>query len=184
MKKEIKKIIEIPDNVKITIDNDKITSKGPLGTVTKKFKLGKIILKIEGNKMIVWYSKATKREKKMINTIASYIQSMIVGVTKGFEYKLQICAVHFPITTKVDNQNNEFVIKNFLGESKDRIAKIFPEVNINVNGDIITVKGADKELVGQQAANLETATKVAKLDRRIFQDGIWIISKEKGRKQK
>lgn len=184
MKKSIQKIIDIPDNVTFNVDLPKITANGPLGASTKLFKLKNIEFKMENKKIIIGYKKSTKREKKLINTIASHIASMIIGVTRGFEYKLQICSIHFPITVKVDKQNNIFSIKNFLGENKERNAKIIPNVDINIDGDIITVKGMDKESVGQQAANLETATKIRKLDRRIFQDGIWIISKEKGRRYK
>ena len=87
--------------------------------------------------------------------------------------------MHFPITTKIEG--NEFIIKNFLGERKDRKAKILPGVEVKVDGEMITLEGSDKEKTGQTAANIEQATKVRNKDRRIFQDGIFMLEKA-GRK--
>lgn len=183
MKKDIKKIINIPENIKITIAMPKIIVEGPAGKIEKTFNIKGIKIEIKDKEIIITREKATKKEKKIINTIVSKIESMIEGVKKPFEYQLQICSTHFPITVNIDKQNNLLIIKNFLGENKDRIVRLFPGVEIGVNGDIITIKSSDKELAGQQAANIEAATKISARDRRIFQDGIWIIKKEKGRKR-
>ena len=55
--------------------------------------------------------------------------------------------------------------------------KIKEGVKVAVEGDKVKVEGTDKELVGQTAANIETLTKIKGRDRRIFQDGIFIINK-------
>ena len=46
-----------------------------------------------------------------------------------------------------------------------------------MDGENITVESADKELAGQTAADIETLTKRPGFDKRIFQDGIWMVSK-------
>ena len=97
------------------------------------------------------------------------------GVTKGFEYKMKTVFSHFPIKTSVEG--NEFIIQNFLGERSARRAKILEGVNVEAKGEDITVQGIDKEKVGQTVANIERATKVKKRDIRVFQDGIYRISK-------
>ncbi|MCX8194182.1 MAG: 50S ribosomal protein L6 [Candidatus Pacearchaeota archaeon] len=183
MKRDIKKTINVPENVKVTIAMPKIIVEGPVGKVEKTFKVKGIEIKLDNDKVIIKKEKATKKEKKIINTIVSKIESMICGVKKEFEYQLQICSTHFPISVDIEKQNNLLIIKNFLGENKDRVVKVFPGIDISINGDIITIKSPDKELAGQQAANIEIATKISARDRRIFQDGIWIIRKEKGRKR-
>ena len=81
-------------------------------------------------------------------------------------------------------KNNELIINNFLGEKVPRKATIFPNVEVEIKGNIIKVSSIDKEAAGHTAANMEKATKVKKRDRRIFQDGIFITKKEKGRKEK
>ncbi len=181
MKKEIKKIVNVPENVNVSLDLPKVVVQGPLGKMERTFNVKGIEIAKEEGKITISNIKATKNEKKIINSIASHLANMINGAQKGYEYKLQICAIHFPITIKIDKPSNAFIIKNFLGENKDRIVKLLPGVEVNVEGDIVTVRGVDKEAVGQQAADIETATRVRARDRRVFQDGIWIIKKEKGR---
>lgn len=183
MKKEIKKIINVPENVNVEINLPRIKVDGPLGKIERVFNVKNIELFKENGKIIINKVNATKNEKRLINSIASHINNMINGTIKGYEYKLQICSIHFPITVKIDKTNNLFIIKNFLGENKDRIVKLKPSVEINVDGDIVTVKSINKEMAGQQAADIEAATRIRARDRRIFQDGIWIIKKEKGRRE-
>ena len=74
-------------------------------------------------------------------------------------------------------KDDEIIIKNFLGEKIPRKSKILMGVDIKIEGDTITVRSQNKELAGQTAANLETATKVKNKDLRVFQDGIYITSK-------
>ena len=76
-------------------------------------------------------------------------------------------------------ENNFLIILNFLGEKIPRKAIILPDVKVSVNGDIIIVESSNLENAGQTAANIEIATKIRNRDRRIFQDGIYIIEKPK-----
>lgn len=181
MRKKITKKIKIPEKTEVKIELPKIIVEGSLGSTEKKIKAKDIKIKKENDEIIVEHEKATKKDKKMVITIASHISNMIRGVNDGFKYKLQICSVHFPITVKVDKEKNLLIIKNFLGENKERTVKLMPDVDVKIESDIITVSSINKESAGQQAANIEIATKIKKRDRRIFQDGIWIIKKEKGR---
>lgn len=175
MKKEIFQEIEIPENVEVKIDGTELNVKGPEGEVTRDLNLGKIKIEKKENRIIIGHKKATKKEKKMINTISSHIRNMVKGVTEKFEYKLKICSSHFPITVNVEE--GKILIKNFLGEKIPRRTKILKNVEVAVNGEIISIKSANKELAGQTAANLEKVTKISGRDRRIFQDGIFIINK-------
>lgn len=175
MKKEIFQTIEIPGGVEAEISGSTLVVKGPEGEVKKSFKLGKVELKKEGNTIVVGNKKSTKNEKKMTNTITAHINNMIKGVQEKFEYELKICFSHFPITVEI--KGNEAVIKNFLGEKIPRKAKIPQGAEVEAGKEIIKVKSVNKELAGRTAANFEAATKVRSRDRRIFQDGIFMIKK-------
>lgn len=162
--------IIIPEKAEVELNNDEIIAKGPKGEVKRKF--AGVNLKKTGNKLVMDFKKATKNNKRMIKTSSAHIKNMLKGVTEGYEYKLQICSVHFPLTVKADK---EFVtIKNFLGETKERKAKIVGSAHVKIEGDIVTVTSADKEAAGQTSTNIENATRVKNRDRRVFQDGIWL----------
>jgi len=80
---------------------------------------------------------------------------------------------------KIDS--GRLLINNFLGEKNPRVAVILPNVDVQLKGAKITVTSADKDAAGQTAANIEKATKIRNRDRRIFQDGIYIVERP-GRK--
>jgi large subunit ribosomal protein L6 len=175
MRKELFQTIEIPDGIEAEIEGDVVEIKGPEGENKKEFDATNISLEKKDNQIIIGNKKATKREKKRINTLTAHIKNMIKGVQEKFEYHLKVCFSHFPITVEV--QGNDIIIKNFLGEKIPRKLKIPSGADVKVEKDIIIVRAIDKELAGQVAANFEQATKVPMKDRRVFQDGIYITNK-------
>jgi len=175
MKKELIETIEIPEGIEVNREENMIIIKGKLGENKKEFKFGKINFEKKDNKIIIQCKNATKAEKKIINTTVAHIKNMIKGVSEKFEYKLKICFSHFPMTVKIEN--NKAKISNFLGEKISRIANIPENAEVTIDRDIITINSTDKEIAGQAAANFETATKIRNRDRRVFQDGIFIINK-------
>ena len=101
---------------------------------------------------------------------------MVKGVTDGFSYTLKALYSHFPMTLAV--QGNQLIVNNYFGERVPRSANILAGVDVKVqNKTEIVVSGIDKEAVGQTAANIERSTTVKKRDRRVFQDGIYLIEK-------
>lgn len=175
MKKDLFKKIEIPKGVEAEINDNKIKIKGPEGENIREFKIGKLNLEKKENGIILESKKATKREKKTMNTLEAHIKNMIQGVQKKFEYQLKIASSHFPINVEI--KGKEIIIKNFLGEKIPRKTKIPQNVDVEINRDIISIKSIDKESAGQAAANFESATKIRSRDRRVFQDGIFMINK-------
>ena len=175
MKKSLQQIIEIPEGIEVNIDENKIIIKGKQGENKRSFNFGKLDFGKEDKQIIIKCEKATKTEKKNMNTIAVHIKNMIKGVQEKFEYKLKVCFSHFPMTVKIEG--NGAIVKNFLGEKIPRKVKIPDGVEVVIDREIITVRAIDKELAGQTAANFETATKITGRDKRVFQDGIYITSK-------
>lgn len=171
MHEDILDKIAIPNGVEIVLGNP-LKIKGPKGELEREFP---ITIKKEGNEIILEAKNATKNKKRMLKTSKAHIKNMIKGVTDGYEYLLQVCSVHFPITVSIDKEKVN--IKNFLGETTARKAKIVAGVQVKLEGDIVKVTSNDKEAAGQTAANIEMATKIKNRDRTRFQDGIWIINK-------
>lgn len=175
MRREIMQEVEIPEGVEVVIEGNLVTVKGPEGENQRKLNFRNLDVKKEGNKIIMDCKKATKKEKKTMNTTRAHLKNMIEGISKKFEYTLKICFSHFPITAEV--HGDELIIKNFLGERANRRTSIPKGAEVKVNKEMITITSTDREIAGQAAANIERATKVSKRDRRVFQDGIFIITK-------
>jgi len=170
MREDIEEIIAVPEKVEASLNERTLTVKGPKGEIKRTFQ---IALELNDRKMRLFYKKGTKNQKKLIMTTKAHIQNMFNGVLKGYTYILQIAFVHFPMTVRMDK--NEFFVKNFLGESKERKAVILPNVEVKIKADKIEVTSPDKEAAGQTAANIEQSTRITNRDRRVFQDGIWMI---------
>jgi len=175
MKKELYQKIEIPEGIEAEVEGNKIIIKGKEGTNERKFDFAKLSVEKKGNEIIIGNKKSSKKEKRRMNTIAAHIKNMMKGTQKVFEYKLKVCFSHFPITVEV--KGNEALIKNFLGERVPRKVKIPKGAEVKVEKEIITVTSPSIEIAGQTAANFENVTRIAKRDRRVFQDGIFITSK-------
>jgi len=171
----IKEEIEIPKDIEIKIENGLVDIKGPKGSIQRKLINPKLNLKIEENKVLLSSEKVSKREKTRAGTIKAHLKNMIHGVSEGFVYKLKICSSHFPMT--VSSNNNQLSVKNFLGESIPRNINIKEGVDIKIEEDIIIIDSPDKELAGQTAASVEQLCRLTNKDKRIFQDGIYMIEK-------
>ena len=172
----IREEIEIPEGVEVIIENNEVTVKGPNGEDSRKFTYPNVSIKKDEYNVVLETAFPKKKDKAMIGTTRAHINNMIVGVTDGFTYHMKIVFAHFPMTVKV--QKDTVVIDNFLGERHPRNAKIVGSAKVAVKGDEVTITGINKEHVGQTMANLEQATKIKGRDPRVFQDGIYLTSKE------
>ncbi len=175
VKIDVERLVKIPEGVGVNISGDKINIEKEGKKVERIFNIGRLKIEKAGEDIKISCKKGTKREGKMAGTIAAHIQNMIKGVCEDFVYKLEICNVHFPMTVK--SEGEKMVIKSFLGESVERVAKILPGVTVDIKGNAITLSSVDRESAGQTAANIEKATRLSGRDRRVFQDGIFITEK-------
>jgi large subunit ribosomal protein L6 len=175
----MEKTVSIPEGVEAKVEGFKVFIKGKNGNLERDFSsplFNKDIVTEKSGNTIKISTKSEKRKlKSEIGTIASHIQNMINGVTKGYIYKLKIIYMHFPMTVKISGK--EISISNFLGEKQPRKANVVGDSKVEVNGDEVIVTGINKEEVGQTAANIEKSTWIKARDRRVFSDGIFITEK-------
>lgn len=176
VKKDIAVEIEIPEGVEATLEDRKFTAKKDSKELSREIDR-RINIKIEDNKVKLSVAKAKKPEKTMSGTTVAHIKNMFAGLTEGFEYELEICNVHFPMTVEFDSGKKEFVIKNLVGEKSPRTLKIDGDVEIEINPPKVIIKSYDKEAAGQVAGSLERVSRIRKRDRNKFQDGIFITKK-------
>lgn len=130
-----------------------------------------------GDKIKLSVKNARKKEKRMFGSAKSHIKNLIEGFGKEYEYELEICNVHFPITVTFDKAKSEFIVKNMLGEKHPRIIKVSKNVEVEIKAPHVKIKSFSLEDAGQAAANLEKLTRVRNRDRNKFQDGVFITKK-------
>lgn len=171
----IEEIVELPEGIKFSYENGMARVESQKGSVEKRLLNPKVNIVLDGNKVRIFAKKATKNEKKIIGSFRSHIFNMIKGVQDGFVYKLKICSGHFPMSVSV--KEGDFIVKNFIGERVPRVLKLKKGVDVKVEGDIVVVSSINKELAGQTSASIEQLTRRPGYDKRIFQDGIYIIEK-------
>jgi large subunit ribosomal protein L6 len=172
-RKQITEEIELPDGVSASLVGGMIVIKGKGGELKRA--VGGTQVKAQGNKITLISEKGNKKEKKMLMSLRSHIENMAQGIVKKHEYRLKVCSGHFPISVVV--AKGEVQVKNFFGEKVPRVLKLKAGVEVKVEGDIIHVSGVDKEITSQVAGSIQQLTKRPGFDRRIFQDGIYIIEK-------
>jgi large subunit ribosomal protein L6 len=169
--------VEIPEGVSVEVRGLSVVVRGPKGTLERDFSHARgVIVRVEDGKVIVESFFPKARQLALVGSIAAHIRNMILGVTRGFRYKLKVIYVHYPISVKVEK--NRVVISNFLGEKQVRVVEIPPGVKVTVSGQDVIVEGIDKELVSHVAARIEEVTRVKDKDRRKFMDGIYIYASE------
>ena len=176
----MEKIVEIQNGIDAKLEGFSVSFKGEKGTLQRDFGSSlynkNLKMEMKDNKIIISTESKKRTFKAMVGTIASHIRNMMKGVREGYTYKLKTVYMHFPFTVKVEGTN--VIVTNFLGEKSIRKAKILGDTKVEIKGDIISVIGTNKEFVGQTALNIENATFVPSRDRRIFQDGIFLISSD------
>ena len=175
---EVVKSVEVPENVKVKVDGRVVTVEGERGTLTKDFSHASVSIQLEGREVKFQVNWPRKKEKAVVITVCSHVQNMIIGVTKGFTYKLKIVFSHFPISVKA--REKEVLIENFMGERSPRIAKIAGDVKVSAKDEDVIVQGISIEDVSQTATNIEQATKIKRRDPRKFLDGIYVYERLEG----
>ena len=170
--------VTIPEGVTASLSEDGVVSiQGPKGSLTRQFTNSNLDLFQEGGALIVRTDLPRRKMKALAGTWNAHLNNMVKGVTDGFTYNLKAVYSHFPMTLSV--KGNIFVVNNYFGEKVPRNADILEGVDVKVNNKVeVVVSGINKENVGQTAANIERCVTVKNRDRRVFQDGIYLVGKE------
>jgi len=142
------KLITVPSDVEVLMDEKKVTVKGPKGSLFVEFP-DCVTMNREGQEIKLSVSHpGQKDEKALWGTFRALLQNMIVGVTTGFKKAMEINGIGY----KVNVSGNKLVLD--LGYSHS-IDFILPEgVSATVEKSILTLSSIDKQLVGETAARI------------------------------
>jgi large subunit ribosomal protein L6 len=148
-----RKPIEIPDGVKITQDNSKITVEGPKGTLARDIPK-EVELSVEKDTIVVNRLSEDKKGRSLHGLIRTLVSNMVAGVSKGFEKSLEIVGVGYR------GELDGAVLRLLVGYSNPVEYKIPEGISIKVDRQVnLTVAGIDKELVGKVAAEIRNVKK-------------------------
>jgi len=175
MRKLISEAIAIPSGVSCTLKEQTMTFSKSGIELSRDFNEPSLSISIKDNQIFVVVKKGNKSDLKLIKSTKAHIKNIFKGLESEYEYQMEACNVHFPMTLKIDK--NKLIITNFLGEKKVREAVIAQGVVVEIKGQKLTVKSRSKDDAGATVANIERATKIRKRDRRIFQDGIYLTAR-------
>lgn len=124
---------------------------------------------------------ATSKQKSAIQTCCSHIRNMIVGLTKGYVYKMRLVYSHFPINIAIVGKDDCVEIRNYLGEKIVRKIQMLGDVKAAKSSDVkdqLEISGNDIQLVSRSAALISQSCFVkGSKDIRKFLDGIYVSEK-------
>ena len=146
-----KQELVIPAKTEVMI-GDSIVVKGPLGELQRS-KSDNVIITVADGKVTVAPAKKTKLSQALWGTYASHLQNMVQGVNEAYVKKLEIEGVGY--RASVVGGNLELLV----GFSHPVKMPIPEGIEVTVEKSLITVKGIDKEVVGQFAANIRAQKK-------------------------
>ncbi|MBM3209926.1 50S ribosomal protein L6 [Candidatus Saccharibacteria bacterium] len=144
--------IEIPSGVTITVDSDVIAVKGPKGELAVPH-LSDVTVSVEDGNAIVARKDDERIAKAQHGLQRALLNNAVVGITQGFEKKLEVNGVGFRV-----NGGGQ-AIEMSLGFSHPVHYKAPEGVQLTVNKMEITVSGTDKQQVGQVAAEIRALKK-------------------------
>ena len=172
-----KKVIPLPKDVSVTVNDSEVVVKGKKSTLTTPL-VDFVSLDISADSVQVLQTESSKRDNKKARSnhglMRALLNNMVIGVSQGFTKKLIVDGVGY----KADVRGKKLVLN--LGYSHP-IEYPFPDgIDIKVESGknlFVVVSGSNKEKVGQTSANIERCTTVKNRDRRVFQDGIYLLEK-------
>lgn len=142
----------IPSGTEVTISDGVVCVKGKGGELRKKLH-SDVVVSVEDNAVIVNPANESRSAQAMWGTFASHIRNMIQGVNEPFEKQLIVEGVGF----KVNLNGSNLVLE--VGFSHPVELNVPEGLDISVEKNQITIKGIDKELVGQFAADVRAVKK-------------------------
>ncbi|OJJ63281.1 hypothetical protein ASPSYDRAFT_138768 [Aspergillus sydowii CBS 593.65] len=177
--------LPIPDNVKVHIRSRIVTVEGPRGKLTKDLSHIAVTFGRPKKDLIsIEMHHGSRKGVATLRTVRTIINNLIIGVTKGFKYKMRYVYAHFPINVNIEKnaETGQFdvEIRNFLGEKYVRRVVCQPGVDIMTSPNVkdeLQLSGNSLEAVSQSAADIQQICRVRNKDIRKFLDGLYVSEK-------
>ena len=140
--------VVLPKGVDVTLAQDQISVKGPLGTLTQPLSQT-VEVSRQGDQIVFKSRDESIQTNAMSGTLRALVSNMVVGVTKGYERKLQLVGVGYRAQAQGDKLNLT------LGFSHPVVHRMPKGIKVETPAQTeIVIKGIDKQVVGQVAAEV------------------------------
>jgi large subunit ribosomal protein L6 len=154
------KPLEIPEGVEVKIEDksskyggNKVTVKGSLGELVQDFRED-VQCEVKDGKVIFKRKNESKLAKSLHGLYRTLVSNMIKGVAKGFSKELEMVGIGYRAEVKGNN------LELTAGATHPYVIEPPEGITFNVTDKVnIEVKGMDKQLVGQVAANIRSTSK-------------------------
>jgi large subunit ribosomal protein L6 len=148
-----RRAIDIPPGVTIEVNNGIVQVKGPQGILSQTIN-SRLVLRLDSQKILIERRSNDKKVKALHGLTRTLINNMIIGVTQGFQKTLEIIGVGY--RAALDGRS----LTLSLGYSHPIIYKAPEGIDFHMNQrNIIVIRGMDKQLVGQVAAQIRAFRK-------------------------
>ena len=142
--------IELPKGVTVTLADAMITVKGPKGELSREL-MPEVVVSVEEGKISVQRTDDSIRSRSAHGLIRTLVNNMVVGVTSGYQTDLEINGVGY----RAEVKGSDLVLS--LGYSHPVVYPLPAGIAVDVDKMTkLSVKGIDKELVGQTAAKIRS----------------------------
>jgi large subunit ribosomal protein L6 len=170
-----KQLVTIPEGVDVKVSGQKISIKGPKGSLDFDFH-DDIEVKSSGKEVWVTAKRKTKQAWALWGLTRMLIANMIQGVTQGFEKQLELQGVGY----RMSIQGKKLSLA--LGFSHPVEVEIPEGIEAKVEKNILTISGIDKQKVGQVAASIRALKKVEPYKGKGFRYVGEVVRKKVGKK--
>ena len=159
--------IAVPSGVQITQEDGVLTVKGPKGTLSREMHPA-ITVKVEDGQIICERPSDNKEHRSLHGLIRSLVNNMVIGVTQGYEKRLEVQGVGYRAELQGKNLQLQVGLSHpVLIEPMDGIefeVGLDTKAGYAITGTVsrmpfVIVRGIDKEVVGQQSANIRKTRK-------------------------
>jgi len=153
MSRVAKNPIQVGAGVEVVIEGSRVAVKGPLGTLTQSLRPGVSVENIDGY-LHINTTNSSREAHAMSGTIRALISNMVLGVTKGFERKLTLVGVGYRAQAQGDKLNLTLGFSHPVEHMMPAGIKVETPTQTE-----ILIKGMDKQVVGQVAADIRSYRK-------------------------
>ena len=175
-------VVKIPEGVDLFLKSRNVKVRGPRGMLKRNFRHAKLDMTYNGEgrelKITQWFGR--KKDTCVVQTIASHVENLITGVTKGYRIKMKAVYNHFPINISIADDSKSIEIRNFVGQKRERRVEMLDGVTVqkSTQKDEIILEGNDLENVSLCAAKIHQCVLVREKDIRMFLDGVYVSEVE------